>query len=156
MGGVKWDILENQNSDINEDMRHCEGELCKLIIKGFARHHRERDALLATAEEENHRVHCFDDITGKEHPWCEVRQAQEQELKYLRDLRVYEKVDDRDVIAKYQVTPVDTMWIGTTSLCLSYSYYLSYSLTLLLSYSLTLYLSPCRLACTLHSCTVYT
>ena len=45
-----------------------EEELCKLIIKGLAWFHRERHALLATAEEENQRVQCIDDITGEELP----------------------------------------------------------------------------------------
>ena len=36
-----------------------------------------RHALLATAEEEDQRVECIDDITGKELPWSEVRQAGE-------------------------------------------------------------------------------
>ena len=52
----------------------------KLTVKDFARNHRERHALLATAEEENHSVQRSDDITGNELPWSEVRQAQEQEL----------------------------------------------------------------------------
>ena len=56
---------------------------------------------------------CIDDVTGKELPWHAVRKAREQELKYLRDHRVYEKVDEREATAQYQVTPVDTMWIDT-------------------------------------------
>ena len=72
-----------------------------------------RHALLATAEEEDQRVECIDDITGKELPWSEVRQAGEQELKYVRDLGVYEKVDVREPIEKYQVAPADTKWIDT-------------------------------------------
>ena len=50
----------------------------------------------------------IDDVT-----WHEVRRAREQELKYLRDLGVYEEVDEREAIAHYQVTPVDTKWIDT-------------------------------------------
>ena len=37
----------------------------------------------------------------------------EQKLKYVRDLVVYERVDEREAIAQYQVTPVDTKWIDT-------------------------------------------
>ena len=51
---------------------------------------------------------CFDDITGKELPWHAVRKACELELKYLRDLGVYEKVDEKEAVAKYGITPVDT------------------------------------------------
>ena len=41
-------------------------------------------------EEEEQDVICFDDITSKELPWHAVRKARELELKYLRDLGVYE------------------------------------------------------------------
>ena len=55
----------------------------------------------------------IDDITGKELPWRAVRKARELELKYLRDLGVYEKVDEKEAVAKYGITPVDTKWIDT-------------------------------------------
>ena len=58
-------------------------------------------------------VICIDDITGKELPWRAVRKARELELKYLRDLGVYEKVDEKEAGAKYGITPVDTKWIDT-------------------------------------------
>ena len=70
----------------------------------------------ANAEEEKGReldVVCFDDVTGKELPWCEVRKARELELKYLRDLGVYEKVDEKEAVEKYKVAPIDTKWIDT-------------------------------------------
>ena len=51
---------------------------------------------------------CFDDITGKELLWWAVKEPREKELKYLRELGVYEKVDERAAVAKYNVTPVDT------------------------------------------------
>ena len=41
---------------------------------------------------------CIDDVTGKDLPWHEVRKAREQELRCLRDLGVYEKVDEREAI----------------------------------------------------------
>ena len=81
----------------------------KMIVKGFARHHREGHSLLATAERENQRVH----ITGRALQWTECRQAREQEPEHPRDLGVYEKVNEREAIAKYQVSPVDTKWIDT-------------------------------------------
>ena len=81
--------------------------------KGFARRNREKHAILAEIEEEEQHVICIDDVTGKGVPWHEVRKAREEEVKYVRDLEVYEKVDEREAIAQYQVTPVDTMWIDT-------------------------------------------
>ena len=46
-------------------------------------------------------------------PWHAVRKARELELKYLRDLGVYEKVDEKEAVEKYGVTPVDTKWVDT-------------------------------------------
>ena len=52
--------------------------------------------MLADVEEEQEQdATSFDDITGKELPWHAVRKARELELKYLRDLGVYEKAEDR-------------------------------------------------------------
>ena len=39
--------------------------------------------------------------------------ARELELKCLRDLGVYEKVDQKEAAAKYGITPVDTEWVDT-------------------------------------------
>ena len=70
--------------------------------------------MLADVEEEQEQdVICFDDITGKELPWHAVRKARESELKYLRDLGVYEQVDEKEAFKKYGVTPVDTKWVDT-------------------------------------------
>ena len=55
----------------------------------------------------------FDDITGKELPLHAVRKAREQEMKFLRDLGVHEKINESEAIAQYQVTPVDTKWVDT-------------------------------------------
>ena len=49
--------------------------------------------------------------SGKELLWHAVRKARELELKYLRDLGVYEKVDEKAAVAKYGITPVDTKWM---------------------------------------------
>ena len=73
--------------------------------------------MLAERVAQNHKVVCIDDITGKELPWHAVLKAREQELKFLRDLGVYENVDEREAIAKYQLTPIDTKWIGTDKAC---------------------------------------
>ena len=58
-------------------------------------------------------VICFDDITGKELPWHAVREARELELKDLPDFGVYEKVDEKEAVAKYGISPVDTKWVDT-------------------------------------------
>ena len=60
----------------------------------------EQDTMLAGAGEEDKFIKCFDDITGKELPWQAVQHAREQELKYLRELGVYEKVDEHAAVAK--------------------------------------------------------
>ena len=68
------------------------------------------------------RVRC-----GQELPWQAVKRAREQELRYLREIGVHEKVDEHAAVAKYnitpideseaiaqkQVTPVDTQWVHT-------------------------------------------
>ena len=73
----------------------------------------EQAAMLAGAGEEDKFINGFDDITGKELPWQAAKQAREQELKYLRDLGVYEKVDEHAAVAEYNVTPIDTKWVDT-------------------------------------------
>ena len=55
----------------------------------------------------------MDDTTGKELLWQAVKQAREQEFKYLRELGVHEKVDEHATVAKYNVTPIDTKWVDT-------------------------------------------
>ena len=40
----------------------------------------------------NNNVICIDDVTREELPWHGVRKGREQELKYVRDLGLYEKV----------------------------------------------------------------
>ena len=42
-----------------------------------------------------------------------MKDARKKELKHLRELGVYEKVDERAAVAKYNVTPVDTKWVDT-------------------------------------------
>ena len=90
-----------------------EEKLCKSIMKGFARRNRERHAMLAEMDEENQDVACVDDITGKEFPCHAVPKARAQELEFLRDFRVHEKVEEREAIAQYQLTSIDTKWIDT-------------------------------------------
>ena len=34
-----------------------------------------------------------------------------KELKYLREIGVYEKVDERTAVANYNVTPIDLKWV---------------------------------------------
>ena len=95
-------------------LSQSEERLCRSIRKGLARRNHERHTMLADVEEKQEQdVICFDDITGKELPWHAVRTARELELKYLRDLGVYEKVDEKEAVEKYGVTPVDTKWVDT-------------------------------------------
>ena len=82
----------------------CDQEECMNI---------EQDAMLARAGEEDEFTKCYDDITGKELLWQAGKPALEKELKYLRELGVCEKVDERAAVAKYNVTPVDTKWVDT-------------------------------------------
>ena len=50
----------------------------------------EQGATLAEACEEHECIQCSDDITGKELSWQAVKEAREKELKYLRELGVYD------------------------------------------------------------------
>ena len=65
-------------------------------MKGLARRNRERHATLADVEEEQEQdIICFDVITGKSCRGMQCK-ARELELKYLRDLGVYERVDEKE------------------------------------------------------------
>ena len=118
MDGVKFGkvgTLENCRAD-HEVQCRSEEKLCKSIIKGLTRRNHEKHTMLARVEKEREQeqhVICVDDITGKELPWHAVRKARELELKYLRDLGVYEKIDEKEAVATYKITPVDTKWIDT-------------------------------------------
>ena len=57
--------------------------------------------MIAGVSDEDKFVKCLDDITGRELPWQAVKQAREKELKYLRELGVYENDDEREAIEKY-------------------------------------------------------
>ena len=103
MNGVKTGkVGKLENCKIEEEvLSQSEERLCKSIIKGFAKRNRERHAMLADVEEEQQtRRHVLDDIAGMELPWHAVRKARELELKYLRDLGVYEKVDEKEAVGK--------------------------------------------------------
>ena len=114
----KLEKLENWKiCKIDTEMSsQSEERLCKSIIKGLARRNREKHAMLADVEEEQEQeqdVICFDDITGKELPWHAAHKARELELKCLRDVGVYETVDEKEAVAKFGITPVDTKWFDT-------------------------------------------
>ena len=114
MNGVKSGrVGKLENCKSNEGMlSQSEERLCRSIIKGLARRNNARHTMLADVEEEQEQdVIFFDDITGKELPWHAVRKARELELKYLRDLGVYEKVNEKEAVEKCGVTPVDTKWV---------------------------------------------
>ena len=51
--------------------------------------------------------------SGRELPWHAVREARELELKCVRDLGVYEKAGEKEAVARYGITPVDTKWVDT-------------------------------------------
>ena len=77
------------------------GNVRKLVRFGQEKYRKpEQDAMLAGAGDEDEFFKCFDDITGKELPWQGVKETREKELKYLRELGVYEKVDERAAVAK--------------------------------------------------------
>ena len=113
MDGVKFGkVWKWKNSKIDGGIRcRSEEKLCRSKIKGMTRRNCEKQAMLANVEETQGKeqdVVCFDDVTGKELPWSAVRKARELELKYLRDIGVYEKVDEKEAIEKYGITPIDT------------------------------------------------
>ena len=115
MDEVKFGKLGNHK---NNDKTQCRSEekLCQSILKGLVKRNKEKHAMSADVEEtqeEERDVVCHDDVTGKELPWWAVHKARELELQYLRDLGVYEKVDEKEAIKKYGVTPIDTKWIDT-------------------------------------------
>ena len=78
-----------------------EEQLCKSMINGLARRNREKHAILAEVGEEEQRIKCIDDVASEALPLDEGRQAREQELENLRDLGVFEDVDEREAIAQY-------------------------------------------------------
>ena len=104
MNGVKIrKVGKLDNYQVDEELRsQSEEKLCKAIIRGLARRNREKHAISAEMEEEEQDVRCFDDdIMGKELQWHAVRKVRAQELKYLRDLGVCQKIDENEAVAKY-------------------------------------------------------
>ena len=109
----KFGKLKNY-TNVDETMSQSEERVCKSIIRGLVKRNHEKHTMLAdVGEEQEQDVISFDDITGKELPWHAVREARELELKYSRDLGVYEKVDKKEAVEKYGITPVDTKWVDT-------------------------------------------
>ena len=100
--------------NVDETMSQSEERECKSITRGLVKRNHEKHTMLADVGEELEQdLICFDDITGEEMPWHAVREARELELKYLRYLGVYEKVDEKEAVEKYGITPVDTKWVDT-------------------------------------------
>ena len=94
------------------------GEIVQVNRKGTARRNREKSTRYWQRLKRNYKMsYAFDDVTSKEFPWHAVRKALEQELTYPRDVGMYEEVDEREDIAQYQVTPVDTKWVDTDRAC---------------------------------------
>ena len=101
MNGVKiGKVGKLEGCRIEEIRSQSEERLCKSTIRGLARRNHEKHAMLADVEEKEQDIICFDDITRKELPWRAVRKARELELKYLRDLGVYEKIDESEAVTK--------------------------------------------------------
>ena len=87
----KTEHLRNDEEKHDQDDENCASQSQKASQGRY----REQHAILSNVGQEDRHVLWIDDVTGKELPWHEVRQAREQELKYLRDLGVYQKVRDR-------------------------------------------------------------
>ena len=115
----KVENLENWKNCENDEETICQSEerLCKSIMRGFVNCNHEKHAMMADVGKKEQDV--IDDITGKELPWHAEREARELELKYLRDLGVYEKVDEKEAVEKYGITPVDTKRVDTDKACKS-------------------------------------
>ena len=73
--------------------------------------------MLAEAGGGNEFIKCYDGITGKELSRQALKEAREKELKYLHGIGVYENVAKHEAVAKYNVTPIDTIWVGTEQRC---------------------------------------
>ena len=111
--------LENCENN-EEDMSQSEEKSCKSIISGLVKRNHEKHTVLAdVGEKQEQDVICSNDNTGKELPWHAVREARELELKYLRDLGVYEKVDEKEAVEKMKSLQVDTDKAFEGALCKS-------------------------------------
>ena len=109
---------KSETSSSNKERKNHEGEvLCKLMIEKPRTIVRDTHCCRRLKK----RINVFSAFISKELPCPEARRTPEQELTYARDLGVYVKVDERQAIAKYHVTLVDTKWIITnrTSPCKS-------------------------------------
>ena len=83
--------------------------MCKSIIKCLARRNQENTQSWRTQKKhknENKTLYVSTMSPAR-------RKARELELKYLRDHGVYEKVDEKEAVEKYRVTPIDTKLIDT-------------------------------------------
>ena len=74
-------LMNDQKIGEVEKSVKCGQEECKK---------HEKTVMIAGVSDEDKFVKCLDDITGRELPWQAVKQAREKELKYLRELGVYE------------------------------------------------------------------
>ena len=63
---------------------------------------------MAAVGEEDRRVVCVADVTGKELSWQDVRKGREREWR-----NICVTVDGREPTAQYQVTSADTKWTDT-------------------------------------------
>ena len=103
--------MENCKSDEGK-LSQSEERLCRSIVKVLARRNHERHNVGGCGGRTRIRRH----MLRRHHRQgvaVAVRKARELELKYLRDLGVYVKVDEKEAVQKYGVTPVDTKWVDT-------------------------------------------
>ena len=82
-------------------------KLCRAIVDGFMKHCKQTCVAHDSDQEEELNV------TDKELLWSAVRPSRDEELKYLKGLGVYEKVDEQTATAKYGVSPADVKWLDT-------------------------------------------
>ena len=87
--------------------------LCLLqhIIEDFARHHREGHEMLRHLRK---KINGSSALVTSQAKNCRALQFAKLQNRYRNTCAtfgVYEKVDERDATARYQVTPVDTKWV---------------------------------------------
>ena len=98
----KLEKLENV-----EQWKHRDGltkttkdKMYRTIVDGFVKQCNGTGVTLNAVGEAELNARCVDVVTGKGLPWSAVRRAREEELKYLRDLSLYEEVDGQTALVK--------------------------------------------------------
>ena len=108
-GGVKsgtFGKLENYEND-DETMSQSEERGCKSIIRGLVKRNHEKHTMLADVGEEQEQ-HASMTSRARSCRGMQCVKHGNLELKYLRDLGVYEKADEKEAVEKHGITSVDT------------------------------------------------